>query len=75
MSLPTPDLLKTGLTFSADGRFLYFLGGREAEPDRTDIYVISENEPRPIVVAEAPGLKSAPSSIPPARCCSTRFRR
>jgi len=60
MSLPTPDLLKTGLTFSADGRFLYFLGGREAEMDRTDIYVISENEPRPIVVAEAPGLKSAP---------------
>jgi Peptidase family M28/WD40-like Beta Propeller Repeat len=60
MSLPAPDLLKTGLTFSADGRFLYFLGGREAETDRTDIYVISENEPRPIVVAEAPGLKSAP---------------
>ena len=60
MSLPTPDLLKSGLTFSADGRFLYFLGGREAETDRTDIYVISENEPRPIVAAEAPGLKSAP---------------
>jgi len=60
MSLPTPDLLKTGLTFSADGRFLYFLGGREAEVDRTDIYVISENEPRPIVIADAPGLKSAP---------------
>ena len=39
MELPTPDLLKTGLTFSADGRFLYFLGGREAEMDRTDIYV------------------------------------
>jgi Peptidase family M28/WD40-like Beta Propeller Repeat len=60
MSLPTPDLLKTGLTFSADGRVLYFLGGREAETDRTDIYVISENEPRPVVVAEAPGLKIAP---------------
>jgi hypothetical protein len=60
MSLPTPDLLKTGLTFSADGRFLYFLGGKEAEPDRTDIYVISENEPRPVVAADAAGLKSAP---------------
>jgi len=60
MSLPTPDLLKTGLTFSADGRFLYFLGGREGETDRTDIYVISENEPRPTIVAEASGLKNAP---------------
>jgi hypothetical protein len=60
MSLPTPDLLKTGLTFSADGRLLYFLGGREEEPDRTDIYVISENEPRPVIVADVPGLKSAP---------------
>jgi hypothetical protein len=26
MELPAPDLLKTGLTFSADGRLLYFLG-------------------------------------------------
>jgi hypothetical protein len=60
MGLPAPDLLKTGLTFSADGRLLYFLGGTEAEPDRTDIYVISENEPRPIVLADAGGVKSAP---------------
>ena len=61
MSLPTPDLLKTGLTFNADGRLLYFLGGREAEMDRTDIYAISENEPRPIVVAEAPRLEERSS--------------
>jgi peptidase M28-like protein/WD40 repeat protein len=60
MGLPTPDLLKAGLTFSADGRLLYFLGGKEGEPDRTDIYVISENDPRPVVIADAPGLKSAP---------------
>ena len=64
MSLPTPDLLKTGLTFSADGRFLYFLGGRETEPERTDIYVISENEPRPVLVGDAPGLKGAPAIDP-----------
>src|SRR5262245_25372367 len=60
MGLPTPDLVKTGLTFSADGRVLYFLGGKESEPDRTDIYVISENEPRPLIAADAPGLKGAP---------------
>ena len=64
MGLPTPDLLKTGLTFSADGRLLYFLGAKEAEPDRTDIYVISENEPRPVIVANVPGLKSAPMVDP-----------
>ena len=54
MELPAPDLLKTGLTFSADGRLLYFLGAKESEPDRTDIYVISENAPRPVIVADAP---------------------
>ena len=43
MGLPAPDLLKTDLTFSADGRSLYFLGAKETEPDRTDVYVISES--------------------------------
>ncbi len=60
MELPTPDLLKTGLVFDADGRQLYFLGARESEPDRTDIYVISENAPKPVLVVDAGGLKSAP---------------
>jgi len=60
MELPAPDLLKTGLTFSADGRLLYFLGGKETEPDRTDIYVISELAPKPVLAVDADGLKSAP---------------
>jgi hypothetical protein len=60
MELPASDLLKTGLVFNADGRELYFLGARESERDRTDIYVISENAPRPALVVEAGGLKSAP---------------
>ena len=60
MELPAPDLLKTGLVFNADGRSLYFLGARESEPDRTDIYVISENAPKPVLVVDAGGLKSAP---------------
>ena len=60
MELPAPDLLKTALAFSADGRQLYFLGAKESEPERDDVYVISENAPKPVIVAEAPGLKSAP---------------
>ena len=60
MELPAPELLKTGLTFSADGRRLFFLGAKEAEPDRTDVYAISENAPKPVVAADAGGLKSAP---------------
>jgi len=60
MELPTPDLLKAGLTFSADGRQLYFLGGSESDPDRTDIYAISELAPKPVLVVDAGGLKSAP---------------
>lgn len=64
MELPTPDVLKTGLTFSADGRSLYFLGGKKGEPERTDLYVISESAPRPALAAEAAGLKSVPMVDP-----------
>ena len=60
MELPAQELLKTGLAFNADGRQLYFLGARESEPDRTDLYAISENAPKPVIAAEAGGLKSAP---------------
>jgi Tol biopolymer transport system component len=57
--IATPGLLKAGLTFSSDGRTLYFLGGREGEEDRNDIYAVSEAQP-PARVGDAPGLKSAP---------------
>ena len=60
MELPALDLAKTGLTFDADGRQLFFLGAKESEPDRTDIYAISENAPKPVLAADAGGLKSAP---------------
>src|SRR4051794_15544726 len=60
MELPAPDLLKTALTFSADGRQLYFLGANESDPERTDIYVISESAPKPVLAVDAGGLKSAP---------------
>ena len=64
MILPTPDLLKAGLTFSADGRSLYFLGGTESEPDRTDLYVISESLPKPVILVDAAGLKGVPAVDP-----------
>ena len=67
MELPTPDLLKTGLAFNADGRQLYFLGAKESEPDRTDVYVISENTPKPVIAADAAGLKSVPTLVPSGR--------
>ncbi|HET6955763.1 MAG TPA: M20/M25/M40 family metallo-hydrolase [Vicinamibacterales bacterium] len=60
MELPAPELLKTGLVFNADGRELYFLGARESDSDRTDIYTISENAPKPVLAVDAGGLKSTP---------------
>ena len=54
------ELLKTGLTFSADERQLYFLGGSDRDPARTDIYVISELAPKPVIIADLGGLKGAP---------------
>jgi hypothetical protein len=61
MELPAPELVKTGLVFSADGRSLFFLGADEADAERrTDIYTISEREPRASLAVDTPGLKSAP---------------
>ncbi len=54
-----PDLLKSALTYAADGRSLYFLGGREGEDDRNDLYTLAEGS-APIRVGDAPGLKAAP---------------
>ena len=60
MELPTPELVKTGLAFNADGRQLYFLGAKETELERNDVYVIGENAPKAVIAADAAGLKSAP---------------
>jgi hypothetical protein len=57
--IAAPGLLKAGLTYAADGRTLYFLGGRDGEEDRNDIYTITEGG-APARVTDAPGLKSAP---------------
>ena len=57
--LAAPGLLKSGLTYSADGRQLYFLGGTESDESRNDIYVIAEGR-QPTRVGDADGLKGAP---------------
>ena len=60
IELPTPGLLKTGLTYGADGRTLFFLGAREGNDTRTDVYLITETADGPALAVDAGGLKAAP---------------
>ena len=60
LELPTPPLVKTALTYSADGRSLLFLAAKEGNDSRTDIYTIAEGSAGPVLAVEADGLKSAP---------------
>lgn len=55
-----PDLMKAGLVYAADGRTLYFHGGREEDTTRSDIYALAEGAAQPALVADAPGLKGSP---------------
>jgi Tol biopolymer transport system component len=57
--LPATGLLKTGLSYSADGRQLYFLGGIEGDQARNDVYVIAEGR-QATPVGDADGLKGTP---------------
>jgi Tol biopolymer transport system component len=58
--LTAPGLLKSGLTFSADGRRLFFLGGTEADESRNDIYVVADGQPASRV-GDADGIKGVPT--------------
>ncbi len=60
IELPTPVMLKTALTYGGDDRTLLFLGTREGNDTRTDIYSISETSDGPALAVDAGGLKSAP---------------
>ena len=60
IELPTPPMLKAALAYAADGRSLFFLGTREGNETRTDIYSISETSDGPALAVDAGGLKSAP---------------
>jgi hypothetical protein len=60
IELPTPAMLKASLMFGADGRTLFFLGTREGNETRTDIYAITETSDGPTLAVDAGGLKAAP---------------
>ena len=57
--LAAPGLMKTALTYGADGRTLYFLGGVEGDAARNDIYSIAEGG-QPTRLGDAEGLKGTP---------------
>jgi hypothetical protein len=60
IELPTPSMLKASLTYGADGRTLFFLGTREGNDARTDIYAMTETSDGPRLAVDAGGLKAAP---------------
>jgi Tol biopolymer transport system component len=57
--LKTGDLLKSTLTFGADGDTLYFVGAREGET-RNEIYAIRPGAAQPEAVTESDGFKTSP---------------
>jgi Tol biopolymer transport system component len=57
--LAAPGLLKTAVTFAPDGKTVFFLGGRDNEPGRNDIYSITTGG-QPTRVGDAEGLKGQP---------------
>jgi hypothetical protein len=60
VEIPAPGLLKTGLAYAPDGSAIYFLGARESDQTRTDIYSVAVGG-QPAIAADAPGLKSVPT--------------
>lgn len=60
IELQTPVMVKSSLTYAGDGRTLYFLGAKDDNETRTDIYKISETSDGPTLAVDAGGLKSAP---------------
>ncbi len=60
LDVSTPGLLKTALTYSADRQTLFFLGAREGDELRTDVYKVSE-QTSPVLAVDAAGLKAAPT--------------
>lgn len=62
----TSGLLKTSLSYSADGSKLYFIGGKENEK-ASNIYSVSENSREPEPVTGGSGFKTNPKVVPGGR--------
>jgi hypothetical protein len=60
IELPTPSMMKMALACGADDRTVFFLGAREGNDTRTDIYSISESSDGPVLVVDTGGLKAPP---------------
>jgi hypothetical protein len=58
--LRTGALLKSSLAVGADGETVYFVGAREGETTRNDIYAITPSSAQPITVTESDGFKTLP---------------
>ena len=61
--LDTSGLLKTALAFGADDETVYFVGARDGETRRSDIYAVTAST-QPLVITEAEGFKSDPLLSP-----------
>jgi hypothetical protein len=62
--LKTEGLLKGALTFSANGREIYFVGANETDAASNEIYAISDkNAARPLTT-KGQGFKTAPIAVP-----------
>ena len=57
--LRTGALLKSSLAVGADGETVYFVGAREGETTRNDIYAITPASAQPVVVTESDGFKTS----------------
>lgn len=55
----TDGLLKAAVAWSADGQYVYFVGAREDDLSRNDIYAASATG-APVLLTDADGYKSAP---------------
>ena len=56
----TGDLLKASLAFGADNETIYFVGARESDTTRNDIYAVTATSAAPVVITDVEGFKSAP---------------
>ncbi|HZS48224.1 MAG TPA: M20/M25/M40 family metallo-hydrolase [Blastocatellia bacterium] len=57
--LHTEGLLKSTLAFGADNQTVYFVGGKEDDTSRNDIYAVTENG-APVSVTDTDGFKTNP---------------
>ncbi|HKQ78273.1 MAG TPA: M20/M25/M40 family metallo-hydrolase [Blastocatellia bacterium] len=58
--LRTETLLKSSLAVGPDGETVYFVGAREGETTRNDIYAVTPASAQPVVVTESDGFKTRP---------------